>query len=146
MEHKTFAQMECAGEITPALPLTRAERLEHWAAALERLGSTRLRTLWRTEHLLGNARPTMRADNSPLSVAFEDPVLRVAGLTDDSYGEAKRFFELSDRQLHWLVCFCRYGETMSAGTAARQVRAIALARPAGSEGGWFARMFFGRAS
>ena len=44
-------------------------------------------------------------------MAFNDPVLRAAGLRDDSYGEAKRFFELTDRQLHWLVCYCHYGQS-----------------------------------
>ncbi len=38
----------------------------------------------------------MRSDHSPVSVAFSDPVLRVAGLSDDTFGEAKRFFELED--------------------------------------------------
>jgi len=143
MEHKTLAQLERTGDVAPALPLTRAERLEQWAAALDRVGRTRLRTLWRTEQVFGPLRTTMRADNSPLTVAFQDPVLRAAGLEDDSYGTAKRFFELSDRQLHWLVCFCRYGETMSAETAAKLVRELA-ARPARPGGGWFTRMFFGR--
>jgi hypothetical protein len=30
----------------------------------------------------------MRSDDSPISVAFEDPVLRAAGLENASYGEA----------------------------------------------------------
>jgi hypothetical protein len=50
------------------------------------------------------ARAAMRSDSSPISVAFADPVLRAAGLENDSYGEAKRFFKLTDRQLHKIIC------------------------------------------
>ena len=67
----------------------------------------------------------MRSIGSPLSVAFEDPVLRAEGLTSDTYGDAKRFFQLSDWQLHNIVCYCHHGVTMTAGTAARHVRAVA---------------------
>jgi hypothetical protein len=50
----------------------------------------------------------MRGDGSPISVAFEDPVLRAAGLENDNYGEAKRFFELTDGQLHEIICYCHF--------------------------------------
>ena len=63
----------------------------------------------------------MRSSGSPLWVAFEDPVLRAEGLTSDTYGEAKRFFELTDRQLHNIVCYCHHGVTMTAETTARHV-------------------------
>ncbi|TWB13604.1 hypothetical protein FBZ99_105475 [Rhizobium sp. ERR 1071] len=69
----------------------------------------------------------MRADNSPLSVAFADQLMQEAGLKDDSYGEAKRFFELSDNHLHKLVCHCHFGPTVRASTAAHNVRAIIAA-------------------
>ena len=42
----------------------------------------------------------MRGDDTPISLAFRNPVLRASGMTNDTYGEAKRFFELSDGQLH----------------------------------------------
>ena len=128
MEHKTLAEIERAGEATPAVPLTRVERLDRWARALDRLGKASLGSLWRTEHVAPAELPSVRADNSPLSVAFEDPVLRIVGLSDDSYGEAKRFFELSDDELHWIVCYCHFGETVSAEEAARRVRAVAAPR------------------
>ena len=53
-----------------------------------------------------------RGDDTPLSIAFADPVLRAEGLADDSYGAAKRFFGLSDGQLHYVVCSCHCGATM----------------------------------
>ena len=65
----------------------------------------------------------MRHSNSPISVAFGDPVLRAAGLRDDTYGEAQRFFGLSDTQLHNIVCFCRSGDLISATAAGYGVRA-----------------------
>jgi hypothetical protein len=145
MEYKTLSDVERAGEAAP-VPVTRAERLERWAKLLEQRGSARLNTLWRTEHAVRSVRPAMRANNSPLSVAFEDPLLRVAGLADDSYGEAKRFFELSDYELHWIVCYCHFGETISAEVAAHQVRALARVRQMPAIGNWLTRMFFGRAA
>ena len=144
MEFKSAAEVERAGATATPIPETRADRMMRWAEALERLGPARLHTLWRTEFALRDVRAGMRAENSPLSVAFADPVLRIAGLRDDSYAEAKRFFQLSDAELHWVVCYCHYGESMSAEAAARQVRALAQ-RPA-SVGGWLARLFFGRAA
>jgi hypothetical protein len=56
-------------------------------------------------------------------VAFNDRILRAEGLADDSYGEAKRFFELTDNQLHEIVCYCHVGASMQASRAAQGVRA-----------------------
>jgi len=143
MELKSAAEIVSSGGTATPIPETRGERLLRWAEALERLGPARLHTLWRTEFALREARAGLRTENSPLSAAYADPVLRIAGLADDSYAEAKRFFQLTDYELHWVVCYCHYGETLSAEAAARQVRALAQ-RPAG--GGWFARVFLGRAA
>jgi hypothetical protein len=54
-------------------------------------------------------------------------VLRAQGLADDSYGEAKRLFDVSDRQLHNILCYCHYGAIVSAGTAARAIRGVVAA-------------------
>jgi hypothetical protein len=136
VELKTLNQMVIAGHASLTLPLSRDERLNRWAEELERLGGKPLSTLWRTEFTLQHARPLMRADNSPLTVAFNDPMLRAAGLKDDSYGEAKRFFEISDRQLHCLVCSCHHGQFILADTAARCVRKMVSGQRS-----WFARLF-----
>jgi len=124
MEHKTLAELERAADATP-IPITRAERLERWATALAKLSGARLNSLLRTEYVAPEALAQVRADNSPLSVAAEDPVLRVAGLKNDTFGEAMRFFDLSEHELHRIVCYCHYGETMSADEAAHRVRAMA---------------------
>ena len=139
MEHKTLAEIERAGEATPAVPLTRAERLDRWATALERLGPIRLNTLWRTEYVAPDALGRVRADNSPISVAFDDPMLRIAGLKDDTYEEAKHFFELSDHELHRIVCYCHFGPSLSGREAARLVRG--LARRQSRERSWFMSLF-----
>lgn len=124
MELKTLAELERTAEATP-LPRTRTERLARWAEALAKQGRARLNSLLRTEYVAPEALAQVRADNSPLSVAADDPVLRVAGLKDDTFGEAMRFFELSEHELHRIVCYCHYGETMSAEEAAHRVRAMA---------------------
>lgn len=124
MEHKTLAELERTAETTP-IPLTRTERLQRWAAALAKLGSARLSSLLRTEYVAPEALAQVRAEHSPLSVAADDPALRVAGLKNDTFGEAMRFFELSEHELHRIVCYCHYGETMSAEEAAHRVRAMA---------------------
>ena len=126
MELKTLAELERAAETIP-IPLTRIERLQRWADALTKLGAVRLNSLLRTEYVAPEALAQVRADNSPLSVAAEDPVLRVAGLKGDTFGDAMRFFELSEHELHRIVCYCHYGETMSAEEAAHRVRAMASA-------------------
>ncbi|MDY0884098.1 hypothetical protein ACFPL7_13425 [Dongia soli] len=89
-----------------------------------------------TEYQSRDARGLMRSADSPISVAFEDPVLRAEGLFDDSYDQAKRFFGLTDWQLHDIVCDCHYGATMTATAAARYVRA-AMGEPMS---GLFARI------
>jgi hypothetical protein len=124
MEHKTLAELERTAETTP-IPQTRTERLQRWAAALAKLGSARLNSLLRTEYVAPEALAAVRAENSPLSVAADDSALRVAGLRNDTFGEAMRFFELSEHELHRIVCYCHYGETMSAEEAAHRVRAMA---------------------
>jgi hypothetical protein len=126
MQHQTLENLKAVAEVHPDLArpaMTRRERLERWAELLEQRPERRLSTLHGTEYQAAGTRSTMRGSGSPLSVAYDDPVLRAEGLEDDSYGEAKRFFELSDWQLHGIVCYCHFGETVSSATAARHVRA-----------------------
>ncbi|MXN67211.1 hypothetical protein GR183_20070 [Stappia sp. GBMRC 2046] len=110
--------------------LSRNERLERWAKLLERAPDRRLATLRGTEYEPPDVRHGMRASGSAISVAFEDPVLRRQGLKSDTYGDAKEFFNLDDWQLHGIVCYCHFGASMSAETAARCVRAT-ISQPTG---------------
>lgn len=114
-------------EYPHALPATRRDRLERWADLPERRGHEALSTLHETEFQPARERAIMRADNSPLSVAFADPVLRAAELNDDTYGEIRQFFGLSHNQLHELVCYCHFGATINASVAAHSVRALIAA-------------------
>jgi hypothetical protein len=111
-------------EVIDPRQLTRSHRLERWALALERLGDAQLNTLHETEHQPYFERMRLRQDNSPLTVAFDEPVLRSAGLEDDSFGEAARFFNLSDWELHNVLCYCHFGATVSAREVAARVRAM----------------------
>ncbi|WP_042775516.1 hypothetical protein [Sinorhizobium fredii] len=145
MKHHAIEELQGVAEVKLDLPrrtLSRTERLERWAELLERSPHRRLSTLHETEYQPAHVRATMRGDGTPISVAFEDPVLRTAGMDNDSYGEAKRFFELSDEQLHKVICYCHFGATVSASTAARHIRAMLVE----NQPGLFARLrqiFFG---
>ena len=139
MKHQTLEQLQIVADVDQGYlrqAMSRSERLERWAELLEQNPDRRLSTLHQTEYQPVRARAAMRGDGSPISVAFEDPVLRAAGLENDSYGEAKRFFELRDRQLHEIICYCHFGRTVNAATAARHIRAAI----AGRKPGMFARL------
>jgi hypothetical protein len=140
MQHKTLEQLQQVAEIHPdrAKPaMTRSERLERWAKLLEAEPQRRLGTLSGTEYQFGAVRDAMRSGGSPISAAHDDPVLRAEGLAGDTYGDAKRFFELTDRQLHDIVCYCHHGTSMTAESAARRIRSV-IASSANS--GMFARL------
>lgn len=125
MEHKTLDQVGRVAEVRvdrAHTPLTRDQRLIRWAELLEQQPERRLNTLLETEYQSWETREKIRVNNSPISVAFDDPMLRADGMKDDTYGEAKRFFGISDQQLHAIVCYCHYGTSMSAEAAALRVR------------------------
>ena len=119
---KTIAKVN---RIYPNFQLTRSEKLVRWAEILELNPDRALPTLRETEYQPDEMRALLRADGTALAVAFADPVLRGAGLRDDTYGEARRFFELSDRQAHRLVCFCHFGTHVSSRIVAQHVRGLA---------------------
>ena len=130
MEYKTLGQL--AGEADVRLqpmfastPLTKRERLERWAMLLDRQPERSLASVEEIEYGTLPQQQAKRADDSALSVAFADPVLRELGLKSDRVGDAADFFELSHWEIHQLVCSCHYGRKMSAGTAALRVRAMA---------------------
>jgi len=139
MQHQTVEQVRTIATVhdEPVPRMSTQERREHWAQLLEREPDRRLRTLYETEYQPYSLRETMSCDDSPVSVAFADEVLRDQGLADDTYGEAKRFFDLSDRQMHGILCYCCYGKTMSASTAAQAIRRVIAAE---NHPSWFTRL------
>jgi hypothetical protein len=126
MRHQTLDQLHTVAEVhrEPTHPvMDRTQRLQRWSELLERQPNRSLTALTGTEYRPSAERDAMRGDGSPISVAFEDPILHDEGLKDDSYGEAKRFFELTDSQLHEIVCYCHVGMVMQSSRAALSVRA-----------------------
>jgi len=128
MEHKTLSDLGHVADFVPEMPsarLTRRERLEQWVDALEREPERQLSTLHEIEHKSCNERRASRVDNSPLTVAFENPALRADGLASDKLGDAMDYFELSDGEAHRAFCSCFYGESMTAGAVAARLKHVA---------------------
>jgi hypothetical protein len=109
---------------TEAKKLTRRERIERWATLLEQHHG-RLMPFMRTEYLSHEARNALRADNSPLALAFADPLLREDGLAGDTMGEGMIYFGLSQQKAHRLLCDCHYSGTMTGERVASRLRAAA---------------------
>jgi hypothetical protein len=129
MRHQTREQLSAVAQVEQGLQqmtLSRNDRWERWAGRLEQKPQRLLSTLFEIEYQPARLRDKMRSDNSPISVASEDPVLRSAGLKNDTFGEARRFFEVSAEQLHEVICYCHFGTTISGATAARTVRSLLL--------------------
>ena len=99
-------------------PMTRVERLERWADALDHEPDRVLTSIEEIEWKPEVERGDMRAESSALTVAFEDPVLRAEGLASDRLRGAIEFFRLTDDEAHLALCSCVYGRTMQAGVAA----------------------------
>jgi len=133
MEHKTRDKIRDVADILPnwlsPRPLSKSERLERWADALEHEGRRHLKTLFEVEYAPPAERAALRADDSLLTVAFNDPRLRAEGLAGDTVGDAVAFFGIHERELHDILCFCHHGATMAADAAAVRIRAAAVRRP-----------------
>ena len=126
MKLKTLEELKRVAEVRPPLArdrMSKRQRLARWAEVLELEPQRYLRSLFETEHMSPRRRYALREDNSPLTVAFEDPVLRAEGLESDRYGDALNFFELSNGELHDIVCYCHHGPTMAPRAVATRVRA-----------------------
>jgi hypothetical protein len=127
MRHQTLDQLQTVADVgcDPIhRPMTREQRLLRWAELLEQLKDRSIMALAGTEHQPPEVRGAMRSAGSALTVAANDPTLSAEGLKDDTYGEAKRFFEVSDMQLHDIVCYCHVGALMPASRAACVVRTV----------------------
>lgn len=126
MKHTRLNEIEHVADLSPAetRQMIRRERLERWATALERHKGV-LKPLYRVEYVTPAERAQLRGDDTPLSVAFADPVLRSEGLASDRLGDAKKFFELSEHEAHYLLCDCHYGGTMTGEGVASRIRGVA---------------------
>lgn len=123
MQYRKIEEMRKVAAVHPSggRAMSRAERLERWAAALEHRGGM-VRALRGTEHVAGCQRQYLREDGSAISVAWADPVLRAEGLSGDTYGDAVTFFALRDDEAHFILCSCYAGERALAREVAARVR------------------------
>ena len=127
MEHKPLVELQAVadiGFIEFAPTMTRASRLQRWIWLLEGTPERKLRSLHEIEFLSRAQRRQCRTDNSPLTVAFADPILRSAGLKSDRIGDCVDFFELSDRQMHHAFCSCHVGMSLTGSQAAQRLHKL----------------------
>ena len=149
MERATRSHLSTKAAVFPNCPLDTVQshegRLERWSGLLGREPHRLLATFPGTEFMDPKVRDAMRCANSAITVAFEDPVLREAGLADDSYGTAKTFFGLSDAQMHWILCYCHHGAAIHAGVLTAVVRAVIPKPPSTGFFAWLRDTFVPRA-
>ena len=125
MKHQSIAELTHIADVQPTRPvMSRCDRLERWAELLEREPQRQLRSLEGIEYGTEEQRRASRDSNSPLAVAFADPVLREEGLKSDRLGDALDFFDMSHNEAHRVLCSCMHGRTMRADDVARRVRGI----------------------
>ena len=131
MEHKPVVELQAIADVkrveTPPA-MSREERLERWIDVLETNPDRRLHSLYEIEYLSRDERQNCRATNSPLTVAYEDAVLRAQGLKSDRVGDCMQFFEMTDRQMHHAFCSCHVGRNFDAKEAAQRLRALLPAK------------------
>jgi len=125
MRYQSVDDISARAHVTVATRLSREARLNRWADLLEEWGARPLKLFTRVEYQPEAERTAVRQDDSPVTTAYADPVLREAGLAGDTFGDAVSFFELSQREAHELLCDCHYFGKMDGSMAARRVRQLA---------------------
>lgn len=128
MEYKAISDIAKLARVsqgqTNCARALRRERLERLAALLDQHKDP-VRLLARIEYLSAPQRALLRADPSPLTIAFQDPVFQAQGLKSDRLGDAMDFFALNEGQAHHLLCDCHYADTVTPAMIAARVRAVA---------------------
>ena len=120
------------GPLHDSWRMSRGERLHRWAELLDLEDGQCLQLVDDTGAAPDARNGSLRADNSPLSVAFEDWALRAEGLHSDRLADASAFFELSEAELQSIVGAAHHGRrALPAVTVADCVRS--LAHEAGAE-------------
>jgi hypothetical protein len=131
MHRQSIEQLHTIAKVTPAARagLSRRVRLRRWAELLDKTPQRALRPLSSVEYYAERERALLRADNTPIAIAFADPVLRAEGLSGDTFGDAQEFFSLSATDAHYLVCDCHYQGRMESRAVAKRIRAMADPNP-----------------
>lgn len=102
--------------------MSRAEKLMRWADVLrERKGRVYMAS--NLEHMLPDARNSLQHEFFPWTIASNDPILKDAGLAGPTYGDAKKFFELTDADIHAFTCNC--GGEITRDSMANRIEVIA---------------------
>jgi len=111
MKYMPLEDIKLEAKVSPVLRETprtrRRRRLERLATLLERHHGT-VNLLSGIEYTTYSARLRLRADDSPLALAYSDPLLRQEGLDGDTLGDAVIFFDLAQGEAHHLFCDCHY--------------------------------------
>jgi hypothetical protein len=128
MRYRSLDQLRPHARVVEAsAPMTRDQRIARWADLLDAAGSIPLRALRGVEFRREPERRRLRRDNSPIAVAFADPALRADGLAGDTLWDAQRYFGLTKREAHGLLCDCHYLGEMTGHSAAKRVRGLRCA-------------------
>nr|MEA2798132.1 hypothetical protein [Phenylobacterium sp.] len=137
MKHQSIHEIDALADIAQVqgATLSRRERLERWADLLSRDPHRQLRALSRVEFYAERERALLRGENTPISVAVADPVLREAGLQGDTLGDAQSFFELTSAEAHYLLCDCHFVGQMDGEGVAHRIRKVAASNSASRH--WF---------
>jgi hypothetical protein len=128
MLHQGLDELRLKADVIPLKTerprMTRGERLERWAAVLEQHPGPMMPFI-RIESYSWPERKNLRGDDTPVALAFRDPMLRADGLAGDTFGDACGYFELSNGQAHRLLCDCHYRGTMTGAKVAAHLRSVA---------------------
>ena len=145
----TYVEIESASSLPLAelrqqriRPTVRQRRLQRLAEILDQHDDS-VPLLSRMEYAPWNERPYLRADRSPLTIAFEDEGFRREGLSGDRLGDVIGFFELTDREAHHLLCYCHYASSVTSKMVAERARELAAKKTLGQMWHGFRMRLFG---
>jgi hypothetical protein len=99
-------------------PMTRIEKLQRLAQLFAKRREPIVNAR-RWEYIAGQQEKDALAwPNSVMEIAAADPVFRDAGLTGETVGDFRKFFELDNAAYHIFACNCHNGEVSTGGDMA----------------------------
>ncbi len=101
--HRPLSQAEIEALNTAVPVMTKAQKLERWAQIIDK-SPIPLSTTHGLEYCA--SADLLQWRNSPMALAAADPVFQDAGLTGTTVGDVRKFFELSNEELHSFSCDC----------------------------------------
>ena len=127
MKYKNLEQIAQEADVHPAVGMSRRERLERWANLLaQQLLERRLCAIEGTEFGTRPERLAKRADNSPITVAFQIRCCALRGCAAIAW--VMRSTSSSSQSALFVrpsICYCHHGHTVSAGAVAARLRPMA---------------------